>query len=240
MKSFYVAALICVLVGCAQPSRMGMVEDPNTELMTGSAIEKNLVLDSSQLQNKTIKVNIRNASGDAAYDLSSYRASLANALQRKGFLPTEGDDFGVKFDVNVMYSGYARTDMSKEYAFLGGTAGTIAGSTNSQHQYRGMATGALVGATLGAILGSYTRDETYIVIAEVTVAIADQNRGTTRKTITFSSSPPLQEERKSSIKPFEQMLRTQVAVYAGGRNVQQSRVADGVRERLTRIVADAI
>lgn len=98
----------------------------------------------------------------------------------------------------------------------------------------------LVGATLGAIAGSYMRDETYIVITEVTIAIADQNRGTTKKTVTFSSSPPLQEERRSSIKPFEAILRTKVAVYAGGRNIPQNRIAGEVRGRLARIVADAI
>jgi len=38
----------------------------------------------------------------------------------QGLHPTEGDDFGVKFDVNVLYSGHARKNMSSEFAFLGG------------------------------------------------------------------------------------------------------------------------
>jgi hypothetical protein len=98
----------------------------------------------------------------------------------------------------------------------------------------------VAGATLGAIVGSYARDDTYITVVEVTVAIADQYRGSTKKTVTFSASPPLQEAPRSSIKPFEDILRTKVAVYAGGRNVSQAQIIAGVRERMARIVADAI
>jgi len=231
--------LALVLVGCAQPLRYGMVEDPETGLMWGSAIEKNLVMDASQLENHSIKLNLRNVSGDSNYDLSLFRARLLEALRAKGYTPTDGNDFGVKYDVNVLYSGQVRQDLSQQFSFLGASAGGVAGYQGA-NQGRNMAAGIVAGATLGAIVGSYAHDDTYITVAEVTVAIADQYRGSTKKTITFSTSPPLQESPRSSIKPFEEILRTKVAVYAGGRNASQSQIARGVRERLVRIVADAI
>jgi len=235
----FLAAVSLSLTSCAQPSRYGMVEDPETGLMLGSMIERNLVLDASQLENRTVKLNLRNASGDSSYDLSMFRKRIIDSLRAKGYTPTEGSDFGVKYDINVLYSGQVRNDLSREFAFLGAGAGGVAGYRGT-NESRNMAAGMIAGATLGAIAGSYARDDTYITVAEVTVAIADQYRGTTKKTITFSASPPLQEEPRSSIKPFEAILRTQVAVYAGGRNISQAQIASGVRERLTRIVADAI
>ncbi len=239
MRKLWLLLSAVSLIGCAQPTRYGMVEDPETGLMWGSVIERNIVMDASQLENRTVKLNLRNVSGDPSYDLSIFRKHFLDTLRAKGFSPTEGDDFGVKFDVNVLYSGYIRKDLSSEFAFLGGAAGGVAGYQGS-HESRNMAAGIIAGATLGAIAGSYTRDDTYITIAEVTVAIADQYRGTTKKTVTFSASPPLQEVQRSSIKPFEAMLRTRVAVYAGGRNIAQRQIANGVRDRLTRILADAI
>lgn len=228
-----------LLAGCAQPTRMGMSEDPVTGLLSGSAIEKNIVLDASQLENRQVKVNLRNVSGDSAYDLRPLKGQLEDILRGKGYKPTDGDDFGVKFDVNVLYTGYISTNLAGEFGFLGGAAGALAGSQGNG-SFRGAASGALVGATLGTIAGSYARDETYIVIAEVTVAVADQYRGKTSKTVTFSASPPMQEERRSSIKPFEAMLRTKVAVYGGGRNVTKDQISTGVKSRLARIIGDAI
>ncbi|MDP2266656.1 MAG: complement resistance protein TraT [Thiobacillus sp.] len=238
-KLWMLLAVATITTGCAQPTRYGMVEDPETGLMWGSAVEKNLIIDASQLENRTVKLNLRNVSGDSSYDLTLFRTRLLDALRSKGYTPTDGNDFGIKFDVNVLYSGHVQNSLSGQFAFLGGAAGGVAGYQGT-YQSRNMAAGMLAGATLGAIAGSYARDDTYITVAEVTVAVTDQYRGTTKKTVTFSASPPLQEVRPSSIKPFEALLQTKVAVYAGGRNTTQRQISGGVRERLARIIADAI
>ncbi len=239
MRAIALVVMALGLFGCAQPARMGIVEDPYSGLMWGSAVERNIVLDSSQLSNRSAKISVRNISGDVAYDMHGFKSSFANALKGKGYTPTDGDDFGIKIDVNVIYSGYIRTDLSSEFAFLGGMAGAVGGAS-LRHPARDALGGAVIGATLGSIIGSYVKDETYIVIAEVSIGVADQYRGTTKKTITFASSKELQEERPTSIRPFEQVLRTKIAVYAGGRNVPQPMVASGVRDRLFRIVSDII
>ncbi|HNI07801.1 MAG TPA: complement resistance protein TraT [Thiobacillaceae bacterium] len=235
----YIFAIALLLAGCAQPMRYGMVENKETGLMMGSAIEKNIVIDSSQFENRTLKFSIRNTSGDTNYELSKLRAKFNDSLKSKGYIPTDSDAFGIKFDVNVLYSGQVRTDLSNEYSFLGGAVGGVAGYGGT-HEVRNMAAGMIAGATLGAIAGSNTKDDTYITVAEITIAVADQYRGTTKKVVSFSASPPLQEEQRSSIKPFESILRTKVAVYAGGRNTPQDAITEAVRERLARIICDAI
>lgn len=238
-KFLLMLAVAAIMTACAQPTRYGMLEDPETGLMWGSAIERNLLIDAAQLENRTVKLNLRNVSGDPRYDLTLFRQRLLDALRAKGYTPTDGNDFGVKFDVNVLYSGHVQNSLAGQFGFLGAAAGGVAGYRGT-NESRNMAAGMLAGATLGAIAGSYARDDTYITVAEVSVAVADQYRGTTKKTVTFSASPPMQEVRPSSIKPFEALLQTKVAVYAGGRNTTQRQVSDGVRERLARIVADAI
>ena len=121
--SLSIATLLVLLVGCAQPSRMGMVKDPQTGLQFGSVVEKNLVTDASFHENKKIKVRIRNTSGDTAFDLYGFQSHIESAYRQAGYSPTSGDDFGLLVDVNVMYSGQIQTNLMSQYAFLGASAG---------------------------------------------------------------------------------------------------------------------
>ncbi len=234
-------AITATLIGCAAPARMGMVKDPETGLQFGSQIEKNLFIDSSQFKNKTIKVTTRNASGDQAYQVASMTNDLNSAFARKGYIPVQDDTFGIKLDINILYSGHIQQNMSSQFGFLGGAAGGIAGSRSDM--VSGTAAGLLVGATIGSIIGSSVTDDTYILIAEVSIGVTDAPGSSSgdRKVISFSSSPKLQEEKLvSNFTPFREVIRTKIAVYAGGRNVSQQQIAEQVKRRLASIVSDAI
>lgn len=240
-KSITAVFLAAIVSGCVAPARMGMVTDPQTGLQFGSRIEKNLFVDSSQFLNKSIKVTTRNASGDQAYQVAAFSNDLNAAFARKGYIPTQADSFGIKLDVNVLYSGQIQTNLSSQFSFLGGAAGGIAGSRSDM--VSGTAAGLLVGATLGSIIGSNITDHTYILIAEVSIGIADSvgGQGGDKKVIAFGSSPKLQEEKlQSNYRPFREVIRTKVAVYAGGRNVSQYQIAEQVKQRLISIVSDSI
>lgn len=228
-----------VLAGCqTQQSRLNMVTDPGTGLQYGSAIEKSIFIDADQFENRNIKVSIRNTSGDLAFDVHGFQSDLERAYANKGYAPAR-DDFGLKLDLNVIYSGHIREDLSTQYAFLGGAAGGIAG--NRSPARAGTAIGVLAGATIGSIIGSTQTRDTYITISEVAIGIPEaETVGKTTKTVTFGSSPKLQEERKSGFKPFRGVLRTRIAVYGGGRNVSQAQIAAEVKRRLIRIVSDTI
>ena len=236
----YVGTLI-ILVGCASPSRMGMVKDPYTGLQMGSAVEKNIFIDSAQFKNRTLKVAIRNTSGDGAYQLTPFTDSLKNAFARKGYIPTEADTFGIKVDLNVLYSGQIQKNMAGQYGFLGGAAGGIAGYRSSSSG--ATAAGLIAGATLGAILGSYITEDTYIVVAEVSIGVTDSVGEDihNKKTITFGSSPKMQEEFiPKNYRPFREVLKTKISVFAGGSNTTQQQIAEQVRQRLVGIVSDTI
>jgi hypothetical protein len=228
----------------APPSRLGMVKDPATGLQIGSVIANPMVTDASFYPNKTLKVRVRNTSGDPAFDLRRFTDQFYAAYREAGYTPTEGDDFGVLVDVNVMYSGQVSRNLSEEYSFLGAAAGGAGGFAANEGM--GTAVGVITGATLGSIVGSYITDDTYIVIANVTFGIIATPPRRDGKTITFSrsqmGSPDEEEERteRTNARGFRRTHATNVSVYAGGRNVRQSEIAGQVRERFVRIVRDII
>lgn len=233
-------AVVFLASGCAAPSRMGMVQDSQTGLQFGSVIEKNLFIDASQFKNRTIKVATRNASGDQAFNVGNFVGDINSAFSQKGFLPTQSDSFGIKIDINVLYSGQFQSNMQSQFGFLGGAAGGIAGYRSGA--VAGTATGMLVGATIGSIIGSNVTDDTYIVIAEVSLGVTD-NVGASdvnNRSISFGSSPKLQEELPKNFTPFREVIKTRIAVYAGGRNASQQQVAVQVKRRLVGIISDSI
>lgn len=230
--------VLAVLVSsCAGPARYGMVEDPQTGMQFGSAIEKNIFVDSSQFANRTVKVTTRNVSGDRNYQLGGFEHDLARALQARGYAPTSSEKFGIRFDLNVLYSGHIQSNMTNQYAFLGAGAGGVAGYRSDTRA--GTAAGALAGATIGSIIGSNVTDDTYIVVAEVSIGVTDAASAGS-STITFSSSPPMQRQSTGAVNPFREVLRTKIAVYAGGRNTAQSQVADEIRRRLVDIASNSL
>ncbi len=238
LRSLSILILLSLISGCAQPTRLGMIKDPETGLQYGSVIEKSFFVDSSQFENKGVKITARNVSGDVNYDINNFIRSLEGALISKGYEINDNDNFGIKYDVIIEYSGHIQNNLAAQYGFLGGAAGGIAGYRSNASA--GEAIGILSGATLGAILGSHITEDTYIVIARVTLGVMNAS-DKHEKTVSFSSSPKLQDDSfKKSIKSFDHVMTTQMAVYAGGQNVKQHQIVDKVKDRLLSVITDII
>ena len=141
-------------------------------------------------------------------------------------------------DINVMYSGQVSRSLVGQFAFLGGALGGVAGYRSET--MAGTALGILSGVTLGAIIGSYMTDDTYIIIASISVAVIDQEIGNRKTTIVFGDSAKKESIDRSGFKVFTQKLGTHLAVYAGGRNVTQQDITSGVRGRFESVLKDII
>lgn len=230
---------ILVLAACAPQSRMGMVVDRSTGLQFGSVVERNIVVDPSQFADRRIHLRIRNTSGDPAFDLGTFKSLLERSYAARGYQPTDGADFGILIDVNVVYSGQTSQNMSTEFAFLGAAGGAIVGARGRADA--GTAIGLLSGATLGSIVGSYVSEDTYIVIADVSLRVGESKEGSS-KTIVFDSSKRQDNDSAAAkaFRPFSKQIDTGIAVYAGGRSIPQSRISGEVRERFGRILRDII
>lgn len=233
-----------IVGGCAlapSKSRMGMVINEDTGVMYGSAIEHNMVTDASFYANRKIKVRTRNTSGDDVFALKAFTGDLNAAYADKGYEPTQHDDFGLLMDVNVMYSGQIQTNRASSLALVG----ALLGSTYGGDTERGVISGTVSGAALGHIAGHFDTQDTYMVVAKVTFAVVKPITKS-QKRITFSRSQKLaniddpSEDEKLVRRGFKETYTTQIAVYAGGRNLAQSEIAEEVRKRAARIVADFI
>ena len=235
LNSALLFILLAALSACASQSR-GMVEDPETGLLYGSAIDNNITIDPSEFENAAIKVNIRNTSGDPNFDLYAFRDRLEQSYRAKGYEPTRGNDYGLRVDVNVVYSGHVSENVAGQYGLLGAAAGGVGGYVSPYNG--GAAVGAISGAALGAILGSYITDDTYIVVAETTLHIMRHDSRNKQTTIVFTGSP--EKEKKTNFHAAGKILRAQISVYAGGRNVEQREIVQGVQQRFARILSDVI
>ena len=243
---FYIRQFSAVIIGgllilsaCAPTQRMGMVSDPATGLQYGSVIQKNIFVDPAQFENRNIKLRIRNTSGDPAFNLHSFRSTIENAYRSKGYVVTSSNNYGMLVDVNVTYSGQVSRNMSKEFGFLGAAGGGLLGASGRGGGVA-VAGGVVAGATLGAIVGSYNTEDTYIIVAQVNLGVTDAKRGKKTTSITFGESKSSKKEEDSGFKPFRQRISTGISVFAGGRNVPQRNIVDGVRRRISRIISDVI
>lgn len=233
-----ILTIAATVISCAPTNKLGMITDPASGLQYGSIIERSFFVDASQFDNNKMKISARNVSGDSNYNIHNFVKTLEDSFVKKGFRLGAHDNFGIKFDVNIEYSGHIQQNMQAQYSFLGGVAGGIGGYRSNAKA--GEAIGILAGATIGAIAGSYVTDDTYIIISRVTIGVIDQV-DKHKKTITFSSSPKLQEEENDSgINAFQEVLTTRIAVFAGGPNVDQSEIVQGVKKRLHNIISDVI
>lgn len=241
--SALITSALVLLSACTgtSTSRMGMVKDAETGLMYGSAIEKNFVTDATFYANRKIKVRARNTSGDSSFGLNSFTRDLNDAYAQKGYEPTGEDDFGLMMDINVLYSGQTQTNRASAFTLVG----ALLGSTYGGETRRGQLVGTVAGAELGNIIGRFDTEDTYMVIAQVTFGVVKPFKQS-QKRITFSRSEKIadidepDEDEKVIRRGFKKTYSTQFAVYAGGRNIDQAAIAEEVRKRAVRIVADFI
>lgn len=236
--------MIGLLSACVtNGNRMGMVTDKETGIMYGSSIERSLVTDATFYNNPTIKVKTRNTSGDHAFELKKFTDDLEKSYLEKGYIPTDDAGFGLLMDVNVLYSGHIQTAATSEYAFLGAGLGAIAGSASGAPY--GGTTGAIGGASLGAVIGSHDTEDTYMIVTRVTFGEIKKWKKS-KKRITFSRSEKIKniddpDEDKLIYKAgLKKAYTTDLAVYAGGRNVTQEEIVDKVKERIIYIIKDFI
>jgi len=211
-------AVLCIgLSNCAPKRHQGFLRDPITGIEYGSVVERNIFVDSSQFEDRTMKVTMRNVSGDSNYELGHFRTRVEDSFRNKGYVPIQSGDFGIRLDLNVLYSGHVQEDMAAEYGFLGAAAGGIVGYRSDADA--GTAIGVLSGATLGSIVGSYVRKDTYIMVAEVSIGCSRPEAYKHEKKVTSGSSPKLQPDYEDTsirgFSPFAEVLRTRLAVFAG-------------------------
>ncbi|MBF0142147.1 MAG: hypothetical protein HQL57_05715 [Magnetococcales bacterium] len=239
-------ALLGLVAGCATSTSqdLGLVEDPETGILLGSTIDRSVSLDSSFFENSRIKVKVRNTSGDAVFDLFGFHKEIETAYAQQGYPPTSKDDYGLLLDINVHHSGQIHEEWTGAGIGAGFFAGKMVGA--NMPDAGGQVKAVAIGTVLGGLLGRFMKQNTYLIAVHVSCSIFDPPAKREGKSITFSRStmgdPELDEERQERIgkRKLKQTVGFEVVAYGGGRNVQQSEIAEPVRKRLVRIIKNII
>ncbi|KAB1441156.1 hypothetical protein F8A88_12040 [Pseudodesulfovibrio senegalensis] len=243
-RLLFVIAMFLLVSGCVKP-RYGMVADTETDLMYGSCVSNDFIVDPSLFGNKQLKVRIRNTSGDEAFDLSCFRDVLEQAYSDSGYTLAHNGDFGVYLDINVKYSGQIQDNYAEEGRRIGGVSGALAGAYpgfeagKNGDMLMGGAVGAVVGATLGAVAGAFVTDDTYIIVADIALGTTTPKVRDDATTLLFGVDRRKKRTR-NNFRSFRSLKKVRLHVYAGGRMVGQRQIADGVRKRFVSILKDII
>jgi hypothetical protein len=241
-RTLLATGLAALATGCQRPNRMDMVVDPKTaNRMYGMRSDgQPIFTDPVMYPNRRIKLSLRNLSGDPAWDLDSSRSQIYRAFLDKGYEPSDGNDFGLKVDLNVIRSKQFDADLMNEFAILGGAGGGIVGARREAAGVgAGTAIGIAVGATLGAIAGLFTADSIYVVVTQATFGIRRHSEKP-RRVLTFDDSPRVEDWEESGYGSFRRVSHLTIANYGGGMRVAQNEIADDIRARAIRSLTSFI
>lgn len=244
-RLFLATGLAAALSACQRGNRGDMVVDPKTDRMYGMRSDSSVFTDSALFPNRRLKLALRNMSGDQVWDLDATRERLYQGYVGKGFERSDGNDFGVKVDLNVVRSQQYDSDMMAQFGFLGSAGGGLAGGAaggamgGAAGAGVGGGIGMVAGAALGTLAGYFTSDSIYVVITEAIFAVR-RNASRPRRVVTFDGSPRVEEWEESSYGSFHRVHRVLIANYGGGRGVTQAEIAQDIRERQIRSLISLI
>lgn len=250
MKRVLLAAMLIILLAVVtacnstQPNKYHLVKDEDTGYSYGAAKDGEFIADPALFRNSRLKLRIRNTTGDPSLNLYEFRKQLEEAYTTIGYQMTDGDDFGILLDINVVYFGQVTEMLPREYTFLatgaGAAVGAVAGApSGKQGAMIGMAAGSLVGASIGEIIRKYATEETFSIVSSVTLATVMPEYADDEKTITFVTGKRIRQ-KKQNFKGFRSRDVVMLGVYAGGRMAGKSDIIDEVRNRYLRILKDII
>lgn len=246
-RRLFLATGMAALVGACQRRNAGdMVVDPKTDRMYGMRSDGSVFTDPALYPNRRLKLSLRNMSGDPAWDLETTRDQLYQGYVDKGYERSDGADFGLKIDLNVVRSQQYERDMMAQFGFLGTAGGMVAGAgagaiidKSGGGATTGAGFGLAAGASLGTLAGYFTVDNIYVVITEAVFAVR-RNATKPRRVVTFDGSPRIEEWEESSRGSFGEIHRVTIANYGGGRNATQAEMANDIRARQIRSLISLI
>ena len=157
MKKFYILICLLLFVGCA-----------TMELQTNSKLTRTILIDHSQLTNKTIYLQVTNTANSGGEKMN-LNENIINSLKAKGYeIVDSSQKASYSLFVNVLFANNLKEARAVQTAVASGVFGGVgalaSGSTGSNSLIVG-ATAALAGGLIGKAL----EDETFRTIIDVTV-----------------------------------------------------------------------
>lgn len=232
------------LAGCASSDFRG-----GNAFKIGSATSQNIFVDASQFANRTVKVRLRNSSGDPSIDVSRIRADVESGLRAAGYQIGE-QNFGILVDINLYFMNtvaQGRQRASNEVgALLGGVAGyELAKRPGGMGAGSGALLGAIAGATLQEVLRANTEFDTHLVLSDVNIGVLRQENKKKDFLVIGGNQIDQREEAKAdkgngTFESFAMRETIKVAVYAGDKREHRAQVMHAIQDRLARVLSNLI
>lgn len=234
----FLPLVLMALAGCAAH---------NTQVNAfkiGSATSKNVFVDPGQFANRTVKLRLRNSSGDPSIDVSAIRGAMESGLRAAGYQIGE-QNFGILVDVNLYFMNsvaQGRQRASNELGMLlGGVAGyEMAKRPGGMGPGSGALLGAVAGATLQEVLRSNNEYDSYLVLSDVNVGVVKQENLKKDFFVIGGNRIEQRQEDNGTFESFAMRETVKVAVYAGDRRERRGQVMDAIQDRLARVLSNLL
>lgn len=214
-------------------------------LQIGSATSKNLFVDASQFSNRTVKLRLRNSSGDPALDLTRLRGSIESGLQAAGYR-IDDRDFGIVMDVNA----FQMQSISQARVRSGSGLGTLLGGVIGYETAKrpggvssggGAILGAVAGATIEEVIRNYGEYSTYIALCDVNIGVLRKEyKKNDRFVIGGNKIENKEPDEADTFTGFALRDTVRVAAYAGDEPERARHTVDALLDRLGRVVANLL
>ncbi len=239
MKTFIILFSTFLIFGCA--ARL----NSNPGFSIGSTTSKNLFIDSSQFSNRTIKLRIRNSSGDPDFDLSRFRNSIENGFRSAGYSISD-QNYGIIVDVNAFqFQSVSRANISTSRGLgllLGGVAGyELSKRSDNISSASGIILGAIAGSSLEEIVRYHGETWTYIALCDVNIGIIRMKNVEKDRFIIGGNKIeyPLSDD-VDTYTNFAYKDTIRIAAYAGDDPSRSRQTIDALLDRLGRIVGNLL
>lgn len=241
IRSIIGLVMVMMMAACASPAKS---QNP---FQIGSATSRNLFVDPSQFANRTIKLRLRNSSGDPDLDITRLRQSVEIGLKSAGYEISD-KNFGIVMDINAFQFRTAATSNVSNSTGLGVLLGGVVGYETAK---RSSDVGSGSGAILGAIAGSAIEDiirnhgsrSTYLALCDVNIGIVrKESTKNDRFVIGGNRIEHAQDEEKDkdTYTGFAMRDTVRVAVYAGDESDRSYQTIGAIVDRLGRVIANLL
>lgn len=218
-------------------------------LMIGSTVSRNLFMDANQFGNKSVKVRLRNSSGDPSIDMTRMRGDVEANLRSAGYSIANATA-GIVMDANLYFLNNVATGRQRASNDVGALLGGVAGYEAAKGRGgvgagSGAILGAIAGATLQDVLRQHNEYGSYLAVCDVNLGVVRQ-QNTKRDNFVIGGNrfdQDRQREQEDQALTFESFaLRETVKVYvwAGDLSTRKDNLMWAIQERLARVVANLI
>lgn len=217
--------------------------------MIGSTVSRNLFMDAIQFGNKSVKVRLRNSSGDPGIDMAHMRGDVEANLRSAGYSIADGTA-GIVVDANLYFLNNVATGRQRASNEVGVLLGGVVGYEAAKGRGgvgagSGAILGAIAGATLQDVLRQHNDYDSYLAVCDVNIGVVRQ-QNTKRDSFVIGGNrfdqdrQRDQDERSLTFDSFALRETVKVYVWAGDLRSRKDSLMSAIQDRLARVVANLI